>query len=140
MKFLDSDIFTLAFHRRSGVIERVDAALILQEVAIPILVRAEALRGRCDAIVKASTSDDVLRMELRLAETERYLAHFPIVPFSEVAGQHFKRLSKLKGLKKIGNADLLIASLALAHSATLVTRNTKDFQPIPGLKLENWAE
>lgn len=43
-------------------------------------------------------------------------------------------------MKKSGRKDLLQACIALAHAATLVTRNTKDFQPIPGLKLENWAD
>ncbi len=37
------------------------------------------------------------------------------------------------------HADLLIACIVLAHNATLVTRNTKDFANIPGLKQGNWA-
>ena len=45
-----------------------------------------------------------------------------------------------KKFKKIGLADRLIACIALAHDATLVTRNTKDFAIVPGLKLENWAD
>lgn len=34
--------------------------------------------------------------------------------------------------------DLMIASVALVHDLTLVTNNTKHFQPIPGLRLEDW--
>jgi tRNA(fMet)-specific endonuclease VapC len=34
--------------------------------------------------------------------------------------------------------DLLIASVALLYDLTLVTHNTKDFQKIPGLRLEDW--
>lgn len=34
--------------------------------------------------------------------------------------------------------DLLIASVALAHDMTLVTRNTSHFIPIPGLRLVDW--
>lgn len=45
-----------------------------------------------------------------------------------------------KKLKKIGRADLLIASIALAERALLVTRNLKDFKQIPGLHVENWAD
>jgi tRNA(fMet)-specific endonuclease VapC len=43
-------------------------------------------------------------------------------------------------LKKLGRADLLIASIALAHGATLVTRNLRHFHQIPGLYTENWAD
>ena len=35
-------------------------------------------------------------------------------------------------------ADLMIASVALAHNLTLVTHNTKDFQNVPGLRLDDW--
>ncbi len=35
-------------------------------------------------------------------------------------------------------ADLMIASVALAHDLTLVTNNTKDFDRIPGLRLVDW--
>lgn len=34
--------------------------------------------------------------------------------------------------------DLMIASVALVHDLTLITNNTKHFQPIPGLRLEDW--
>lgn len=52
----------------------------------------------------------------------------------------FDQLRTNKKLKKPNLKDLLIACIALAHDATLVTRNTKDFQPIPNLKLINWAD
>ena len=43
-------------------------------------------------------------------------------------------------LKKIGRADLLIASVALARRATLVSRNLKNFGLVPGLQVENWVD
>ena len=38
----------------------------------------------------------------------------------------------------IEDADILISATALAHDATLVTRNLKHFGRIDGLKLESW--
>ena len=46
----------------------------------------------------------------------------------------------IKGLKKIGRGDLLIASIALAHKAVLVTRNLRDYRRIPNLQLANWVD
>lgn len=40
----------------------------------------------------------------------------------------------------IGNAGLLIAATALARDLTLVTRNTREFARVPGLRVENWYD
>jgi tRNA(fMet)-specific endonuclease VapC len=39
----------------------------------------------------------------------------------------------------IGPYDLLIAGLARSRDMTLVTNNTKEFERIAGLHLENWV-
>jgi tRNA(fMet)-specific endonuclease VapC len=45
----------------------------------------------------------------------------------------------LKALgRPAGIADELIASQAIHSKMTLVTNNTKHFENVPGLKLENW--
>jgi tRNA(fMet)-specific endonuclease VapC len=41
---------------------------------------------------------------------------------------------------RIGSMDLKIACVALAHDATLLTRNTTDFAQIAGLRIENWVD
>ncbi|MEO5802504.1 MAG: type II toxin-antitoxin system VapC family toxin, partial [Verrucomicrobiota bacterium] len=41
---------------------------------------------------------------------------------------------------RIGSMDLKIACIALAHDATLLTRNVNDFSQVPGLRVENWLE
>jgi len=40
----------------------------------------------------------------------------------------------------IGNNDLWIAAHALALGVTLVSNNTREFERVPGLKLQNWVE
>jgi tRNA(fMet)-specific endonuclease VapC len=40
----------------------------------------------------------------------------------------------------IGGNDLWIACHALAIDCILVTNNTRKFEPVAGLKLENWAD
>ncbi len=39
---------------------------------------------------------------------------------------------------KLLDTDILIASIALENGMTLVTGNTKHFERIEGLELENW--
>jgi len=39
---------------------------------------------------------------------------------------------------RIGPYDTLIAAITLANHLTLVTRNTAEFSPVPGLRLEDW--
>jgi tRNA(fMet)-specific endonuclease VapC len=41
-------------------------------------------------------------------------------------------------LPKVGTRDLRIASITLELQATLVTRNARDFNEVPGLKLDIW--
>ncbi|MEI6728894.1 MAG: type II toxin-antitoxin system VapC family toxin [bacterium] len=40
---------------------------------------------------------------------------------------------------QIDNFDLIIASICLTNNLILVTNNTKHFQNIPNLKLEDWT-
>lgn len=56
----------------------------------------------------------------------------------EEAADHFERLKHLR--QKVGTQDLKIACIALAHDATLLSRNVQDFVSVPGLRVENWLD
>jgi tRNA(fMet)-specific endonuclease VapC len=138
MILLDTDTFTLHHSGHLKVAERASKAT--ETLRIPIVTQVEALRGRQEALMKAEDGERLLRAQQLLISTVQHLALFPIVPFDDAAAAQFDRLRENKKLKKIGRADLLIASIALAHRAKLVTRNTKDFRQVPGLQVENWAD
>jgi predicted nucleic acid-binding protein len=40
----------------------------------------------------------------------------------------------------VGDADLRIASIALANGLTVVTGNVRHFEKVPGLLVENWLD
>jgi tRNA(fMet)-specific endonuclease VapC len=40
--------------------------------------------------------------------------------------------------KRIGPHDLQIAAFAVQNGLTLITHNTREFDRIPGLKIEDW--
>lgn len=72
---------------------------------------------------------------------EEWLNAFIIQPWPEAASRIYAGLRadlERKGTP-IGNMDLLIAAHALAEGATLVSNNTREFERVPGLKLENWT-
>jgi tRNA(fMet)-specific endonuclease VapC len=108
-------------------------------VAIPIITRLEILQGRFAAVFKAEDGERLMRAQELLSRSEARLSLLRIIPVTDAAAAEFDRLRQDKKLKKLGRGDLLIASIALARSATLVTRNVKDFRLIRGLRLENWA-
>lgn len=141
MHILDSDSATLVFYGANvKVATRYESFPESGTLAISIVSRVEMLRGRCDALTKAGTSEEWLEAERRLRIAEEWLAGFPIVAIGAAAGRFDGFLKNKKFRFKRGRADLLIACIALANGATLVTRNTKDFAAIPNLKLENWAD
>ena len=109
-------------------------------VVTAILVRIEILQGRFAAVVKAANRTELLTAADRLVHDEARLAGLTVLPVTPAVADEFDRLRALKRLKKIGRKDLLIACFALAHDATLVTRNVKDFAHVPGLTVENWAD
>lgn len=132
MHLLDSDISTLVYYgRNEKVKERYERFPHDEELALSPITRAEILRGRLDSLIKAANPAEWLAAQSRLRESEEWLAGFEIVEITAATGDHFERLLKNKKLKKLGRSDLLSACVALAHNATLVTRNTTDFQPIP---------
>jgi tRNA(fMet)-specific endonuclease VapC len=56
---------------------------------------------------------------------------------AEISADIFAELYK-KG-RHSGNYDILIAGIAMANDLTLVTNNTKDYNQITGLSLDNWT-
>lgn len=137
---LDTDAFTLAHLGRYGLRERVaNTRQRGNGVAVSVVTRIEVLRGRFEAVVKAADGAALVRMQELLFASEAYLSEFSLLPFETAAAEVFDQLRVDKAARKTDRNDLLIACVALAHGATLVTRNTKDYAHVPGLALENWA-
>ena len=139
MHLLDTDTLTHLHAGHPRVVERLQK-LADPDVSITIVTRIELLRGRFDYILKAATGAELLRAQQLLARTEELLAQIRVIPVDQAAATQFERLRSIKGLGKIGRADLLIAGIALSHHAILVTRNVRHFQRVPGLTVVNWVD
>ena len=71
-----------------------------------------------------------------------FLSTLEIVPFDDRDAEQFgivRALLERQG-QPIGAYDLHIASQGLARDMIVVTNNEKEFQRVPGLKVENWVE
>ena len=70
-----------------------------------------------------------------------FLASIPVIPFDADAAREYGiiRADLKKKETLIGANDLLIAAHAKSLDITLVTNNTREFERVEGLKLENWA-
>lgn len=139
MFLLDSDILSLFHQGHTGVQQRLRDCPSA-EIGTTIISQAEIMKARFDFLLKAADGEQVLIAQHWLEESTALLSQWPVFKFDTDASVEFKALKRVRGLRKVGHADLLIASIALAHDATVVTRNIKHFSAVPRLKCENWAD
>jgi tRNA(fMet)-specific endonuclease VapC len=81
------------------------------------------------------------RVENNLQALNNFLLPFSIVHYDESASAIYGDIRarlEAKG-KTIGPLDMMIAAHALSLNLPLVTNNTKEFERVEGLMLENWA-
>lgn len=103
-----------------------------------IITFEEQVRGWMSFLAQARSLEKQVGAYRRLkAVLDRYLK-ITVLEFDEAAAVEFKRLQGLR--LRIGTMDLKIAAIALAHGATVLTRNVKDFGLVPGLHIEDWTQ
>jgi tRNA(fMet)-specific endonuclease VapC len=139
MYLLDTDTLTHLHSGNPNVINRLEN-LQDEEVAITIVTKIKISRGRIDYLLKAFSGSDLLKAQELFFRSETLLTQLSVILIDPNAANQFDRLQGIPKFRKIGRADLLIASIALAHQATLVTQNLRHFRQIPHLSLENWVD
>jgi tRNA(fMet)-specific endonuclease VapC len=100
------------------------------EVRLCAVVKAELLYGAR----KSARVEDNLRLLLR------FFAPLVSLPFDDRCAEEagLIRLDLERSGRPIGPNDLLIAATARAHDLVLVTHNRREFERIPGLRIEDW--
>ena len=101
------------------------------KICISSITYAELIHG-----VEKSNYVDKNRIALALL-----LANITIVSFDSFAAESYGKIRAelVKNGTPIGPMDMLIAGHAMSLGYTLVTNNTKEFNRIKHLKIEDWA-
>ena len=135
MKYmLDTNILIYLMKNKPPLVaERVNALGSDAELCMSFFTFAELLMGA----ERSTRKPEVLR---RLDALTRVVpVHYDV---NRAICQHYAvQFTRLRAAgTPIGANDLWIASHALADDRTLVTNNTREFERVAGLRLENWAE
>jgi tRNA(fMet)-specific endonuclease VapC len=126
---LDTNILSDLVKHPQGLIFQRIAAVGEENVCTSITVSCELQFGA----TKSGSSRLVQQLE-------RILGILPVLPLELPVDQHYAaiRIHLSQSGTPIGPNDLLIAAHALAFDLILVTANTREFERVPALRLENW--
>ena len=140
MILLDTDHVTLLQHAQGARYERLAERLnkVVDDVAVPIVAIEEQMRGWMAVIAKERLTRRQVPPYRELAELFRFFSRYVIAPFDESAAARFDELRAKK--IRLGTMDLKISAIALVQNALLLSANRRDFERVPALRVENWAD
>lgn len=129
MYVLDTNTIIYLIKGRRQTTERI-IAVPPNEVAIPTIVLYELYVGT------AKSQNPARRAQF----IQSLVARSMLLSFSQSAATHAANIRvrlEEKG-QIIGPIDILIAGIAMAHEATLITHNVREFARVDGLAVEDW--
>ncbi|MBI5036788.1 type II toxin-antitoxin system VapC family toxin [Candidatus Micrarchaeota archaeon] len=130
MVCFDTDVLVAVLRQKKDAIDFLESLEKNETLTTTVISACELFEG-------AFYSDDPQKS---LREVNDLLGNLGVLPVSVASAACFGETAS--GLKKSGKTvedfDVLIASIVLKHGETLVTRNTKHFERIKGLKLKKW--
>ena len=135
MKFLlDTDSVSYFLRGEGHVAERL-LAMPAPDVGLPAPVLYESRYGM-------RRMEDGRRRKRLLGALDELLRFMDVVPFDAAAAEcaAIARADLSRRGVMVGSVDMQIAGIALAIGAALVTRNTREFARVDGVKFENWYD
>ena len=108
-----------------------------QDFFVSIVSFHEQVAGWHTYIHRAKTPASVVRAYGMFQGILADFAGRQVLPFDQTAADIFQSLRK-QGVR-IGTMDLRIAATALGRRFRVLTRNTADFEQVPGLQVEDWT-
>jgi tRNA(fMet)-specific endonuclease VapC len=141
MILLDTDHLSVLKYPESSQRTRLEGRLAAssdRDIATTIVNAEEQMRGWLAEINRLRAIHQQIPAYERLLKLLEFLSEIPVIPFDVHAADEFDRF---RGMKvRIGSMDLKIACIALIRNALLLSANLRDFQQVPGLRVENWLK
>lgn len=139
MLILDTDHLSLIDQdtREAFNLGRRLASMPPGEVAVTIITYEEQMRGWLAYVARANSPVRQIEAYQRLRLHIERFRHISLIDYDAGSVERYERLRQSR--IRIGTQDLKIAAICLAHDATLLTRNLRDFQKVPGLRAEDWS-
>jgi tRNA(fMet)-specific endonuclease VapC len=104
---------------------------------VTIISFHEQVAGWYDHLAKAKRHREIVFAYSMFREVLTDFKALQVLDYDDLAASAFS--SFVKQRIRVGTMDLRIASIVLANDMTLLTRNTVDFERVPGLRLEDWT-
>ena len=139
MNAFDTDIFSEILLGNAAYVSRL-SFIPADQQAIPIIVAEEIFRGRLNVIRQAEAAKSKISIDLAyqlFEETIRDLRRLQILSYTSEAETTYQRWRDAS--IRISTHDLRIAAICVVHRATLISRNRRDFERVPGLAVEFWG-
>ncbi len=114
--------------------DRLDASGL--QFGTTIISVEELWRGRLAQVAGNKNGKQLMVPYQRMNVLHEALSNWLVIPWTESAAGQYDHLRSLR--LGIGSMDLRIAAITIANSATLLSRNLKDFERVPELKVEDW--
>lgn len=139
MIVIDTDILSLVLWEQSADADRMTARLVESghPIRVTIVSIEEQMRGWLSRIARSRVLDQQVEAYSRLRRMIEDIRDFELLDFDKNAAVKFAELRKSK--IRIGSMDLKIAAVALANEATLISRDLRDFERVPGLDVQDWT-
>ena len=128
---LDTNICIYIINQRPAVVLKRFQSFRIGDIGISVITLAELEYG-------AAKSAQPRRNREALGQFVSPLELAAFDPPATAAYGTIRAALEKRGLR-IGAMDMLIAAHAVSLRATLVTNNEREFERVPGLRLENWV-
>ena len=107
-----------------------------QDFVTTAITIEEQLRGWLAQINRQRDAKKQVLAYSELIGLFEFFSFWTVLPFDDAAATQFTDFRNQK--IRIGSMDLKIASIAVSQGTLLLTANTRDFENIPGLQIEDW--